>query len=168
MTARSLTLIAAHARNRAIGAHGGIPWYSPEDFAHFKAATMGQTLIMGRLTHESIGRVLPGRRTLVISRNPDYRDDGVEVVGSLADALERSRQHPFGEIDYVAGGAQIYRLALPRADRQVLTEVDVDVAGDAFYPTFDTDQWREVRRISRPTYDPPLDWVWWERIEGER
>lgn len=164
MTDRSLTLIAAYARNRVIGANGGIPWRSREDFAHFKAATTGQTLIMGRLTHESIGRALPHRRTLVISRNPDYRAEDVEVVGSLAEALERSARTPFGDTDYVAGGGQIYDLALPLADRQVLTEIDVEVDGDAHYPEFTPREWREVRRISRPEFDPPLDWVWWERV----
>ncbi len=163
MTDRPLTLIAAYARNRVIGNRGSIPWHSRPDFEHFKAATIGQTLIMGRLTHESIGRALPERRTIVITRNPDWHDAGVEVAHSLDEAIALSAKRPVGEIDYVAGGAQIYDLALPLADRQVLTEIDVEVPGDAFYPQFDVTQWREIRRISRPENDPPLDWVWWDR-----
>lgn len=160
---RPLVLVAAHARNRAIGVAGTIPWHSREDFAHFKQVTAGQTLIMGRLTHESIGRPLPGRRTVVISRNRDYRADGVEVVGSLEAALQLSAAEPFGEMDVVAGGAQIYALALPLADRQVLTEVDVEVHGDAFYPVFDAVQWRVERREEHPELSPALTFTWWER-----
>ncbi len=160
---RPLTLIAAHSRNRAIGHHGDIPWHSREDFAHFKAATIGQTLIMGRLTHEAIGRPLPERRTIVITRNPEWRADGVEVVHSLEAALALAAERPYGDMDYIAGGQQIYELALPIANRQLLTEIDLEVPGDAFYPEFSEEQWHEVRRISRPDYDPPLQWVWWER-----
>lgn len=161
---RPLTLIAAHSRNRVIGDRGGIPWRSREDFAHFRSATLGATLIMGRLTHESIGRPLPERRTIVITRNPDWRAEGVEVAHSLQEARALSAAHPFGEEDFVAGGEQIYRLALPVADRQILTTVDLEVGGDAFYPPFDEADWQEVRRISRPENDPPLEWVWWQRV----
>ncbi len=155
----STTLIAAHAADRVIGLDGAIPWHSSEDFAHFKAATLGHTLVMGRLTHESIGRPLPGRRTIVITRDPEWRDEGVDVAHSLEQALGMA-----GDAEvYVAGGAQIYELALGVADRQVITEVGVQVEGDTFYPEFDAGQWREVRRIERPEFDPPLAWVWWER-----
>lgn len=162
-TTRPLTLIAAHATNRVIGDRGTIPWHSRADFEHFKAVTIGQTLIMGRLTHESIGRPLPERRTIVITRNLEWHEPGVEVAHSLEEAIALSATRPYGEVDYVAGGQQIYELALPLAGAQVLTEVGLEVPGDAYYPEFDAGDWREVRRISRPENDPPLEWVWWER-----
>ncbi len=155
----TLTLIAAHARGRVIGDGPDIPWHSREDFAHFKATTLGHTLVMGRLTHESIGRPLPGRRTIVITRNPSWTTDGVDVAHSLDEALELAGDQQV----FVAGGAQIYALALPSATHQILTEVHLDVPGDAFYPVFDTEAWVETNRESRPDLDPPLDWVWWQR-----
>lgn len=158
---RRITLIAAYARNRVIGDGLDIPWHSSEDFAHFKRTTMGHTLVMGRITYDTIGRPLPGRRTIVVTRDPEWSADadGVEVAHSFDDALELA-----GDADvYVAGGAQVYALALPHATHQVLTEVHLDATGDVFYPEFDPVEWREVRRESRPELDPPLDWVWWER-----
>lgn len=159
---RRLTLVAAYARGRVIGNGPDIPWHSREDFAHFKATTLGHTLVMGRVTHESIGRPLPGRRTIVVTRDPLWRDEGVHVAHSLDEALEMAGD---SEV-FVAGGAQVYALALPYATHQVLTEMHLDVEGDAFYPEFDTGAWREVRRIERPELDPPLDWVWWERADA--
>jgi dihydrofolate reductase len=159
-----VTLIAAYGENRVIGDGPDIPWHSAEDFAHFKATTLGHTLVMGRVTHESIGRPLPGRRTIVITRDPDWRDEGVDVAHSFEEAVTLA-----GDAEvFVAGGAQIYALALPYATRQVLTEIRVTAAGDAFYPEFDVKEWAEVRRISRPDLDPPLEWVWWERVGGSR
>lgn len=156
---RRVTLIAAHSRGRVIGNGPDIPWHSREDFAHFKTTTLGHTLVMGRVTHESIGRPLPGRRTIVITRDPAWSDTGVESAHSLDEALAMA-----GDAEvYVAGGAQIYALALPVATHQVLTEMHIDVEGDAFYPAFSTDDWVETRRESRPELTPPLDWVWWER-----
>jgi dihydrofolate reductase len=156
---RPVTLIAAYAHGRVIGHGPDIPWHSREDFAHFKATTLGHTLVMGRVTHESIGRPLPGRRTIVVTRDPAWRDEGVDVAHSLEEALVLA-----GDAEvYVAGGAQVYALALPYATHQVLTEVDVEVPGDAFYPAFDAGEWVETRRVSRPELDPPLEWVWWER-----
>jgi dihydrofolate reductase len=157
---RPLTLIAAHAHGRVIGNGPAIPWHSSDDFAHFKATTLGHTLVMGRLTYDSIGRPLPGRRTIVITRDPEWSVDGVDVAHSMDEALAQA-----GDAEvYVAGGAQIYELALPYATEQILTEIDLVVPGDVFYPEFDASQWREVRRIERPDLDPPLQWVWWERI----
>lgn len=155
----SLTLIAAYARNRVIGDGPRIPWHSRDDFAHFKATTLGHTLIMGRLTYDSIGRPLPGRRTIVLTRDPEWRADGVEVAHTLSGALELAGDDEV----FVAGGAQIYELALPLATHQVLTELQIDAVGDVLYPVFSTDEWRETRRVRRPELDPPLDWVWWER-----
>ncbi|QCX27780.1 dihydrofolate reductase [Nocardioides jishulii] len=154
-----VTLIAAYAHGRVIGDGPDIPWHSREDFGHFKATTLGHTLVMGRVTHESIGRPLPGRRTIVMTRDRDWRDEGVTVAHSLEEALDLAGDDEV----FVAGGAQVYEAALPVADQQILTEVDIDVSGDAFYPEFDPAEWTEVRRISRPDLDPPLSWVWWTR-----
>ena len=149
--------MAAYAANRVIGDHGRIPWHLPEDFAHFKATTMGGVLVMGRTTYDSIGRPLPGRTTVVVTRNPDWAADGVLVAHSVPEALVVAAEQP-GEV-YVVGGTQVYEQTLPLATRQVLTEVHLTVDGDALYPTFDLDEWVETRR---ETHDD-FDWVWWER-----
>ena len=154
---RRLTLIAAYADNRVIGDHGRIPWRIPEDFAHFKASTMGGTLVMGRATYDSIGRPLPGRTTVVVTRNPAWSAEGVLVAHSLDEALARAAEQP-GET-FVAGGTQIYQQAMPLATHQVLTEVHRSPDGDAHYPEFDADEWVESRREQ----GEGLDWVWWER-----
>ncbi len=154
---RRIVAVAAYADNRVIGDHGRIPWHIPDDFAHFKAETLGHTLVMGRLTFDSIGRPLPGRRTIVVTRNPDWSHDGVDVAHSLT---TRSRSPPTSAGDTViAGGTQIYEQAMPLLTHQVLTEVHLTPDGDAHYPAFPLDEWRETRRVSRPD----LDWVWWER-----
>ncbi len=155
----AITLIAAYARNRVIGHGPDIPWHSREDFAHFKATTLGHTLIMGRLTYDSIGRPLPGRRTIVLTRDTAWSAEGVEVAHSVEEALALAS----GDEVFIAGGAQIYALALPYATHQILTEVGVEAVGDVYYPEFDAGEWIEVRRVSRPELDPPLEWVWWER-----
>jgi dihydrofolate reductase len=154
---RHITLVAAYADNRVIGADGGIPWHLSEDFAHFKATTMGGVLVMGRATYESIGRPLPGRTTIVVTRDPAWCADGVLVAHSLGEALDLAAEQP-GET-FVVGGSQIYEQALPFATHQVLTEVHLSPAGDTFYPAFDTEQWEETRRERRDGFD----WVWWKR-----
>ena len=154
MPCERITLVAAVADNGVIGADGGIPWRIPEDFAHFKALTLGHTLVMGRATYESIGRALPGRTTIVLTRDPAWSAPGVLVALSLDEALALVE----GEA-MIAGGAAVYAAALPLADAQVLTEVHQSPDGDTFYPGFDRDAWVEVRREP----GPGLDWVWWER-----
>lgn len=154
---RRLTLVAAYARNRVIGDRGGIPWHIPEDFAHFKATTVGGVLVMGRATYDSIGRPLPGRTTIVVTRNPRWSADGVLVAHSLQEALGLAAAQP-GQT-YVVGGTQLYEQALPLATHQVLTEVDLAPEGDAYYPEFDLDEWVEARREPRDGFT----WVWWER-----
>jgi dihydrofolate reductase len=154
---RDLTLVAAYADNRVIGDHGRIPWRIPDDFAHFKATTMGGVLVMGRATFDSIGHPLPGRTTIVVTRNAEWAADDVLVAHSVDEALALAAEQP-GET-YVAGGTQLYEQTLPLATHQVLTEVHLTVDGDAHYPEFDLDAWVETRRESRPD----LDWVWWER-----
>ena len=157
---RRIVAVAAYAENRVIGDHGRIPWRIPDDFAHFKAETFGHTLVMGRLTYDSIGRPLPGRRTVVVTRNHSWAADGVDVVHSLDDALALAVTQPGDTV--IAGGSQIYEQAMPLLTHQVLTEVHLTVDGDARYPEFDRSLWRETRRVSRPD----LDWVWWERVRS--
>ena len=152
-----LTLVAAYADHRVIGDHGRIPWHLPEDFAHFKATTMGGVLVMGRATYDSIGRPLPGRTTIVVTRNPRWSADGVLVAHSLDDALALAAEQP-GET-YVVGGTQVYEQTLPLATHQVLTEVHRTVDGDAHYPAFDLADWVETRREPGPDFDR----VWWQR-----
>lgn len=135
------TLVAALTRGRVIGAEGGIPWHLPEDLRHFKQLTTGATVIMGRGTFDSIGRALPGRRTIVITRSPTWSAPGVETAGSVDEALERAAPEQI----FIAGGAQIYALALPRADRMVLSHVHLDVPGDTYFPEWDPAHWRVVQ-----------------------
>lgn len=150
-----VVLIAAVAENRVIGADGGIPWHLPADFAHFKATTLGHTLVMGRATYESIGRPLPGRSTVVVTRDPAWSAEGVTTAPDLASALEGLT----GDV-FVAGGAQVYAAALPLADAQVISEVHLAPAGDTFYPSFDRAEWRETSRTPGDDFDV----VTWERV----
>lgn len=163
-TGQRVVLVAAHARNRVIGHRGRIPWHLPHDFAHFKRVTTGHTLVMGRLTWDSIGRPLPGRRTVVVTRDPDWSPghDGVLVAHSWRAALELAAGLP-GDV-MVAGGGQIYVEALPDATHQVLSEVDLEPEGDAVYPAYDPDEWVEVRREP----GEGLTWVWLERRRATR
>lgn len=139
-----LSLIAAVAANGVIGSDNALPWRLPEDLKRFKALTTGHPVIMGRKTFESIGRPLPGRRNIVISRNEGYKADGCEVATSLSAALNSCRAGS-NEI-FVIGGAQIYAEALPQAQRLYLTEIRRDFAGDARFPTFDRHHWQEISR----------------------
>lgn len=133
-------------RDRVIGRDNAMPWYLPADLKRFKSLTMGKPIIMGRKTFESLGRVLPGRRHIVISRKQDYAPAGTEVVASLDAALAAVA----GEKEvFVIGGAEIYREVLPRADRLYITLIDTDMEGDVHFPSFDMDDWRGVKRSER-------------------
>lgn len=138
----TVILIAAVGSNGVIGRDNDLPWRIREDLQHFKALTLGNTLVMGRKTYDSIGRPLPGRRTVVVTRQPDWSVEGVEVAHSLDDALKLAD----GNDLYVAGGGEIYRQALPHADRLELTEVDQAPDGDVTFPAFDRSQWQETAR----------------------
>lgn len=137
-------IVAAVARNGVIGDAGRLPWRIPEDLARFKEMTMGQTLVMGRETFESIGRPLPGRTTIVLTRRCDWSHDGVEVAGSLDEALAIAAAA--GQDVFIAGGAEVYRAGLEVADRMELTEVDAEPDGDTFFPEVDWSRWRETAR----------------------
>ena len=141
-----LALIAACARGGVIGVENRLPWHLPEDMKFFRETTRGKPVIMGRKTWESLPdafRPLPGRLNIVVSRNAGYRADGASVVGSLPDALAAAGD---ADIVFVMGGADLYRQALPLADRLYLTEIDESFAGDAFFPAFASDHWREAQR----------------------
>jgi dihydrofolate reductase len=138
----TVTLIAAVGANRAIGRDNGMPWHLPEDLAHFKATTLGHTLVMGRRTYDSIGRTLPGRTTVVVTRQAGWSAPGVLVAHSLEQALEMAD----GSEVFVAGGGEIYAQALPLADAMVLTEVEQSPEAEVFFPEVDPADWREVRR----------------------
>lgn len=142
-----LRLVVAYAQNRCIGKDNQLPWHLPKDLAHFKALTLGHPIIMGRHTWESIGRPLPGRLNIVISRNPDFEAPGATVCHSLAQALQHTADQP---VVCVIGGAQIYQQALPMAHEIYATEVKQVVAGDAFFPALDQ-QWQETKRQPQPT-----------------
>jgi dihydrofolate reductase len=154
---QSVVLVAAVADNGVIGVGGELPWHLPEDMAHFKRLTTGNVVIMGRKTFESIGRPLPRRTNIVVSRQPGWSADGVLAAASLTEALELAEQHDGDAM--VIGGAQIYALALPLADEQVLTEVHQEPEGDVLYPPFDRAEWEETRRET----GDGCDFVWLER-----
>jgi len=139
----TVTLVAAVAANGVIGRDGGMPWYLPGDLRHFKRLTMGHVLVMGRRTYESMG-ALPGRTTVVVTRQPDWQADGVEVAAGFDDAMRLATGHD--DDVYVVGGREIFRLAMPIADRLVLTLIDDEPEGDTYFPEVDWSRWREVSR----------------------
>jgi len=141
--------MVAAAENGVIGRHNNLPWHLPQDLRYFKRVTMGKPIVMGRKTFESIGRPLPGRCNIVISQNPDYSAEGVRRVDSLDEALalaERIAGIDGAREAVVIGGAEIYALALPRADRLYLTRIHAIVDGDTQLPPIDWREWREVGR----------------------
>ena len=141
-----ITLVAAMARNRVIGRDGGMPWHLPADLKHFKAVTMGCPIVMGRRTFESIGRPLPGRSNIVVSRSRPELPDGVMLAGSLDEAIDQAGAQRV----MVIGGGQIYRAALERADRLELTLIDAVITGDTVFPEWSEAQWRLAKMRSRP------------------
>lgn len=138
------------ARNRVIGANGAIPWRLPNELKLFKSVTMGHHIIMGRKTYESIGRLLPGRTTVIVTRQQDYRVDGAVIAHSLQDAVAASAGDD--EI-FVIGGGELYQAALPLADRVYLTVVDAEPEGDTFMPQMAPAQWREHSSQEFPADD---------------
>lgn len=140
-----LSIVVAMTPDRVIGKNGGLPWHIPEDLKHFRSVTMGHPIIMGRVTHDSIGRALPGRANIVISRRTGARFVGCEVVDSLEDAIKLARRTGDSE-PMIIGGASIYTLALPLCTRIYMTEVKQQVDGDTFFPELDLSQWRESAR----------------------
>lgn len=144
MTRPQLAILAAVAANRVIGRDNALPWHLPADLKHFKALTMGQIIVMGRRTFDSIGRPLPGRVNVVLTRQPDLQLPGVEIATSMEAVLER-----FGEdrrTIFIIGGAELYQQTLPYCDRLYLTEIQQAFPGDTFFPAYARDDWQEISR----------------------
>ncbi|MGZ8257203.1 MAG: dihydrofolate reductase [Gallionella sp.] len=148
-----ISILVAMTQNRTIGINNTLPWRCPEDLKHFKALTMGHHMIMGRKTFDSIGKPLPGRTTVVISRDASLKIDGCLVAHSLSQAIELCGND--SEI-FVVGGAQIYAQTLPLADTLYITEIQQAVDGDAHFPEFDNTLWQEIKRESRSQADPQV------------
>ena len=163
-----LSLIAALGENRVIGVDNSMPWHLPGDFKYFKATTLGKPIIMGRKTWDSLGRPLPGRLNLVVSRQTDLALEGAEVFPSLEAAVERAdawaREHGADELMLI-GGAQLYTQGLEQADRLYLTRVELSPQGDAWFPQFDTRQWKLVSNVQNPAEGdkPAYNFEVWEK-----
>ncbi|MDY1047619.1 MULTISPECIES: dihydrofolate reductase [Pseudomonas] len=167
-TSLPLSLIAALAENRVIGIDNSMPWHLPGDFKYFKATTLGKPIIMGRKTWDSLGRPLPGRLNLVVSRQPDLDLPGAEVFASLDAAIERAEAwaHEQGADEVMLiGGAQLYELGLAQADCLYLTRVALQPEGDAWFPEFDETQWQKVSSVANEAVDdkPAYAFEVWER-----
>lgn len=167
-----LALMVAMAANGVIGRDNGLPWHLPEDLRYFKRTTLGKPVIMGRKTFESIGRPLPGRPNIVVSRRGGWSAAGVTVTDSLASALSCAQALALdsgAEELVVIGGAQVYEAALPLADRLYVTEVHATVDGDTWFPPVNLAQWREIAReehAATPDNPYPYAFVVYERLQG--
>lgn len=163
-----ISLVAAMARNRVIGRDGRLPWRLPADLKNFRRITRGRPVLMGRKTWDSIGRPLPERENLVVSRDPDFRPEGCRVVRSLEEGLAAAAG---SEELMVIGGGTIFAEVLPRADRQYLSVLGEDFPGDVLYPAFAPEHWREVHREEHPRQEPdsPHPWTFLilDRVEEE-
>lgn len=140
MLNKTLTLVAAMGRNGGIGFRGRMPWHLPAELKHFKRTTLGKPVVMGRKTWESIGKALPGRQNLVVTRNEAYAAEGCQVVASLVEAIETAEDTEV----MVIGGGELYRQALPLASRMVLTTVDIEPECDTWFPAWDPSEWTLV------------------------
>jgi dihydrofolate reductase len=142
-----LAHIAALSKDRVIGTEGRLPWHLPEDLKRFRALTRGKPILLGRKTFESIGRLLPERAHFIVSRQPGFRVEGAEVFASIEEALQvLEKRYPHDQEVFCIGGGEIYRQTLARADRLYLTWVETEVKGDALYPEFSSDAFRELKR----------------------
>jgi dihydrofolate reductase len=137
---KTITLIAAMGKNRAIGLDGRMPWHIPAELQHFKQATMHKAILMGRKTWQSIGRPLPGRQNIVISRNPNFVATGADVTDSLKGALSASNSDEV----MIIGGGQLYELALPIAKRMILTLIDIEPEADTWFPEWNAGDWQQT------------------------
>jgi len=163
-----LAAIAALAHNRVIGIENRLPWHLPEDLRHFKVLTLGHHIVMGRKTYESIGRPLPGRQTVIVTRDSAYAQPGCHIAHSIDAALVLAARAGEDEVFFV-GGAALYAQVLPRADRLYLTEIQADYPGDAYFPALEAAQWREMAR-ERHTSTTGLvyDFVTYQRAGAAR
>ena len=167
-----LSLIAAVADNGTIGRDGGLPWRLSNDLRYFRATTMGKPVIMGRKTYESIGKPLPGRPNVVVTRNADFAPEGVTVAPDLDAAVaaaEALASEAGADEILVIGGGALYDATLPRADRLYLTEVHAEIEGDVHFPELDRNEWREISRVAHPAGEKdehPHSFVVLERIKS--
>lgn len=145
-----LHMIVAHARNGVIGKEGKLPWYLPEDLRYFKRTTLGKPVIMGRKTWETLGRPLPGRRNIVVTRQKDYVAEGADVVGSIEAALSLVADAP---VAFIMGGAQIYKESMPLVQVAHITYINADFEGDAFFTPLKDDEWTLIEEESFPATD---------------
>ena len=170
MSSLPLCLIVAATRNQVIGRDNAMPWHLPDDLRYFKARTLGKPIIMGRKTWESLGRPLPGRLNIVVSRQPDLQLEGAEVFADLADAIERGQQWAAEQaVDEVMliGGGQLYHQALAQANRVYLTRIELELEGDTWFPQLPFDEWQRVDAQPQPAEDdrPAYTFEVWERRE---
>jgi dihydrofolate reductase len=158
-----LSAIVAIAANRVMGVNNQLPWRLPADLARFKRLTMGHTLVMGRKTHESIGRPLPGRTTIVVTRQRDYAPEGVKVAHSVDEALALAQ----GDTEvFIAGGAELFAQTLDRWDRLYLTLIERDIPGDTRFPEVDLSTWKLIEQEPHPAATPdalPYSFLTYER-----
>jgi dihydrofolate reductase len=147
MTQPRLSIVVAMTLNRVIGANNAMPWHLPADLAFFKATTMGHPIVMGRKTYESIGRPLPGRRNIVVTRDPAFKAPGCDVVHSVEGALLQAGEDP--EI-FVIGGEALFCSFLPATQRIYLTQIHAEIPGDTYFPEVERAQWQEVSRLEKP------------------
>lgn len=170
-----LSMIIAAAENRVMGKDNQMPWHLPNDLQYFKRSTMGKPMIMGRKTYESLGKPLPGRPHIIITRQADYQapnaNEQVQVVTNLADAISAAQALVAGTDEQetmVIGGAEICSLAFPQTERLYLTQVHAEVDGDVYFPEFDPNEWREVSREDyQASENNPYDYsfIVFERIK---
>jgi dihydrofolate reductase len=157
-----VVMVAARATNHVIGLHGDIPWKIPADFAHFKRVTIGHPLVLGRTTFEGIGTPLPGRQSIVVTRDPEWAYAGVLVARSVEGAVQLGTG--LDDIVMIGGGAQVYRDAMPLATDQILTEVQATPEGDTHYPEFVESEWSETRVEPHDDNIPPYEIRWLHRV----
>ena len=158
-----IALVVAMSRNRVIGKDNALPWHAPEDLKRFKRITTGRPIIMGRKTFASIGRPLPNRLNIVVTRDRDFHAQGVVNAYTIDEALRLAQESMLGDEAMVIGGAQIFELVLPVAHVIHLTEIDIEVEGDVFFPKLDPRAWRETAREPNPG-PPPMSFVTLERL----
>lgn len=161
MSSPLIQIVVAYSRNRIIGRDNGLPWRLPSDLAHFKAVTLGHPIVMGRKTWDSLGRALPGRANLVVSRNPSLVTPGAQCHTSLDAALAACSQ---ADKISIIGGGELYRLALPQTDRILATEVHTEIDGDTWFPELDPATWQETARQPQAAENGlEFDFVTYER-----
>ena len=163
-----LSIIVAVANNSVIGLNNTLPWHLPEDLKRFKKLTMDHHIIMGRKTYESLGRLLPGRTTVIVTRNHQYNVEGAIIVHSLEEALQICQKQKDKEV-FLIGGAELYEIGLSYANRIYLTEVHADFAGDAFFPKVDFASWSEISREQYGTENGlRFSYIVYERKSGAK